>query len=129
MSLLPVVWVVCAAVPSPQPSQRPLPWGEDGHRLIGAAAAAALPADVPAFFRGAGAQLSYLNYEPDRWRRRELAAMDSAFAPDHFINLERVPEGALDQPDRWSFLRFVARNTTLTAPEREVGLLPYSMLE
>src|SRR5579872_961822 len=48
-------------------------WGEVGHRLIGAAAAAALPADMP------------------------------TFAPDHYIDLERVPAGALYARDRFGY--------------------------
>lgn len=127
---VPAALAVCVAASAPaSPLAAPSPWGEDGHRLIAAAAAAALPGDVPAFFRAAGPQLSYLNPEPDRWRARELPAMDQAFSPDHFVDLERVPEGALDQPDRWSYLRALARGTPYAAPERDVGLLPFSTLE
>jgi hypothetical protein len=50
-------------------------WGEVGHRLIGSAAASALPADTPAFFRDAADQLSYLNPEPDP--RDRFAYLDS----------------------------------------------------
>jgi hypothetical protein len=120
--------LICLANPAPPLPATP-PWGEDGHRLIGAAAAAALPADVPEFFRGAGVQLSYLNYEPDRWRNRDLGAMDVAFSNDHFIDMERVPAGALDEPDRYAFLSRLYRGTSLQNPARDVGLLPYRTLE
>jgi hypothetical protein len=111
------------------PFPPPAPWGQDGHLLIGAAAAAAMPADVPEFFRNAGAQLSYLNYEPDRWRSREFGALDVAFSNDHFLDLERVPAGALDEPDRWAFLARLYRDTRGLNLPRDVGLLPYRTLE
>ncbi|HZS58046.1 MAG TPA: hypothetical protein VFA43_02170 [Gemmatimonadaceae bacterium] len=80
-------------------------WGEVGHRLIGLTAATALPAEMPAFFRDAADQLSYLNPEPDRWRDRAErtldAAEDNAFAPDHYIDLERVPTGAREEFRLW----------------------------
>lgn len=122
-AMLPALWALCVAAPS---GPTPPPWGEQGHRLIGAAATAALPHDVPAFFRGAGDQLSYLNFEPDRWRNRD--ALAAATEPDHFINFENVPEEALAQPARWAFLRVLYRTTKLEKPE-DAGLLPYSIVE
>jgi hypothetical protein len=119
--------LICLAGPPTPPV--PAPWGEEGHLLIGASAAAALPADVPEFFRSAGRQLSYLNYEPDRWRSRELGAMDVAFSNDHFIDMERVPAGALDEPDRWTFVARLYRDTRGLNLPRDVGLLPYRTLE
>jgi hypothetical protein len=105
-------------------------WGEAGHRLIGRAAALAAPAQMPEFFRQAVAQLEYLNPEPDRWRdRRESAidpAMDHAFAPEHFIDSELVPPGALEAPGRLAFLdslRKAGQSGSVT------GLLPYRILE
>jgi hypothetical protein len=109
-------------------------WGESGHRMIGLAAAQALPADMPAFFRQAAAQLSYLNPEPDRWRDRSErdkdAAMDGATVSDHFIDLEMIPgdrlAGALAAPNRYAYadtLRQLGLSATV------VGLLPWSILE
>lgn len=112
----------------------PLPpaplWGEDGHRIVGAAAAGALPQQMPDFFRAAAAQLSYLNYEPDRWRsraERELdPAMDQAHSPEHYINLERVPAGALRAPNRYAYLDSLrAAGVETPGP----GLLPFRILE
>jgi hypothetical protein len=128
LSLLPAAVVLCSAGAPRAPGALPLPWGEQGHRLIGAAAAAALPGEVPAFFRESGARLSYLNPEPDRWRGRGAAELSAATAPDHFIDFEDVPDGALAQPDRWSYLRYLYRNTRLEQPER-AGFLPYQILE
>src|SRR5262249_60999059 len=74
-------------------------WGPQGHELSGRAAAMKLPEQTPKFFRKAVDQLSYLNPEPDRWRSRDESnldkALDSAYAPDHFLDLELVPTSAL----------------------------------
>jgi hypothetical protein len=106
-------------------------WGEEGHRMVGEAAARALPADVPPFLRAAAAQLAYLNPEPDRWRApRDVAAldpaMDPAYAPDHFVDLELLPEGALLARDRYAYADSLraARVDPSTA-----GMLPYRIYE
>lgn len=105
-------------------------WGEEGHRMIGAAAAGALPEQMPAFFRSAAAQLAYLNPEPDRWRsrvEREMdPAMDRAHAPEHYVNLERVPAGALRAPDRYAYLDSL-RAAGVETPG--AGLLPFRIVE
>ena len=92
------------------------------------AAAAGLPAEVPAFFRDAADQLAYLNPEPDRWRNRDRREMDQAFSYDHYIDFENVPEGALDAPDRYEFLALL-HQAGLPKPERDVGLLPFHIVE
>lgn len=105
-------------------------WGESGHRLVAQAATAALPADIPDFFRAAASQLAYLNPEPDRWRGRGNAAldpaMDRAYAPEHFVDLEMLPAGALDARDRHAYARRLAERDVDPA---RAGLLPYRILE
>src|SRR5690242_15050755 len=89
-----------------------LAWGEHGHRVVGEAAVDKLPSGMPAFFRNAKAQLSYLNPEPDRWRDRQESqldrAMDDASAPEHFIDMEQVApdvlSAALSAPNRYAYL-------------------------
>ena len=104
------------------------PWGFAGHEMAARAAVAMLPAEMPAFFRAAGDQLVHLNPEPDRWRVRPQREMDQAFAYDHYIDLENVPDGALDAPDRFSYLRLLYR-AGLERPERDAGFLPYRIVE
>jgi hypothetical protein len=103
-------------------------WGYSGHEMASAVAVEVLPDAVPAFFRDAQDRLAYLGVEPDRWRVGSGVAMDRAWQFDHYIDLERVPFGALEQPDRFSFL-FVLRRAGYEQPERDVGLLPYRILE
>ena len=82
----------------------PPPWGFVGHEMAAGVAVAALPDDMPAFFRDAGPQLVHLNPEPDRWRVWEQREMDQAFSYDHYVDLENLPDGALDAPDRFEYL-------------------------
>jgi hypothetical protein len=105
-------------------------WGPHGHEMSGRAAAMKLHEQMPKFFRNAVAQLSYLNPEPDRWRDRAESdldkAMDSAYAPDHFIDLELVPPAAFDAVNRYDFtaelIKAERRPTT-------VGFAPFRILE
>ncbi|MFI5228201.1 MAG: nuclease [Gemmatimonadales bacterium] len=111
-----------------------LAWGDAGHRLTGEAAARALPAEMPAFFRGAARELAYLNPEPDRWKDRAERALDPALdlgtSPEHFIDMEMAPptvlDAALHAPDRYAYL------DTLAAAHIKgsvMGLLPFRALE
>lgn len=65
-------------------------WGNEGHRMINRIAAEKLPADVPAFLRAPDAinEIEYLGPEPDRWRSPAEPELNSAQAPEHFIDLE-----------------------------------------
>lgn len=103
-------------------------WGAAGHGMIARAALADLPSSMPGFFVSAGDQLTYLNPEPDRWRSRELRVMNEAWTYDHYIDLENVPEGALDAVDRWEFLEALY-GAGVEEPEQRVGFLPYRILE
>ena len=105
-----------------------LRWGVEGHEMAARAAIAALPADVPRFFRESGDQLVYLDPEPDRWRNRDLAEMDNAFSYDHYIDLENVPEAALHAPHRFAYLDAL-HDAGLERPERDGGFLPFRILE
>src|SRR5262245_34464213 len=109
-------------------------WGDAGHRLVGLAAAQKLPAEMPAFFRGASQQLSFLNPEPDRWKDRAERAMDPALeggtGPEHYIDMDLVPpavlKAALSAPHRYAYA------DTLRAAgfyANTMGLLPFEMLE
>jgi hypothetical protein len=105
-------------------------WGAEGHRMVGAAAARALPADMPEFFRTSVDQLAYLNPEPDRWKAREERdldpAMNSAHSSEHYINFEGLPDGVLRARDRFAYLDSLkAHGFDIPGP----GLLPYRILE
>lgn len=105
-------------------------WWENGHFYTGRAAAEALPAQMPAFFRQSVDRLSYLNYEPDRWKNSAERATDQALyggtSPEHYINLEKVPPGLLKLTNRFDFLAAVGRREPNGS---QVGTLPYRTLE
>jgi len=65
-------------------------WGSDGHRMINRLAMEKLPSDMPAFMRtpAAIAEVEYLGPEPDRWRSPMEPELNSAQAPEHFLDLE-----------------------------------------
>lgn len=113
--------------PGPGPTP-PVRWGEDGHQMAARAATATLPDGLPGFFVDAGEQLVYLDPEPDRWRSRPLREMDQAFSYDHYIDLENVPAGALDAPDRYVFIRLL-HEAGMERPERDAGFLPFRIVE
>lgn len=105
-------------------------WGYHGHEISGLAAALKVPTEMPGFFHQAAKQLSYLNPEPDRWRERAEADLDpavKAFSPDHYVDMEFVPEGTLTTaPDRYAFIEALIKTGRKPA---EAGFLPYRMLE
>lgn len=123
-----VIGLACLLVARPAGAHDSF-WGEQGHLIVGGAAAAALPASMPAFFRGRAAQLRWLNPEPDRWRAESLPEMNEGFRYDHYIDLENVPATALRAEDRYAFLELLYRTTELAAPEVDAGFLPYRILE
>lgn len=119
---------LATAAPSPAPTHLPRRWGSTGHEMAARAAVSTLPQGIPGFFRDAGDQLVYLDPEPDRWRSRPLVEMDHAWSYDHYIDLENVPEGALDAPDRFAFIRALHR-AGIERPEVDAGFLPYRIVE
>ncbi|MDE2982948.1 MAG: hypothetical protein OXU74_17290 [Gemmatimonadota bacterium] len=114
--------------PTAEPAHAPPPWGFVGHEMAAAVAVAALPDEMPDFFRHAGPQLVHLNPEPDRWRVWEQREMDQAFSYDHYVDLENLPDGALDAPDRFEYLAMLY-DAELAKPERDGGFLPFRIVE
>jgi len=112
---------------SPPPSP-PAPWGAYGHSIASRAALLHLPHEMPTFFRNSGDQLEYLGPEPDRWRSRGLKEMDDAWEFDHYIDMENVPDGALEASDRWEFLAALYE-AGIERPQQFVGFLPWRALE
>src|SRR5205823_5386409 len=97
-------------------------------------AAEAMPAETPAFFRGAVAQLEYLGPEPDRWRPRASAAdvsfLHAAAAPDHFLDMEFIAGFTLPR-SRYDYLRALLAHGVVTGDVKleTPGFLPYRITE
>ena len=105
-------------------------WGAKGHEISGLIAAKKLPDEMPKFFRKAADQLSYLNPDPDRWRSREESnldrALDTASAPDHFLDMELVPEAAMKAMNRYDFTAEIIK---AGQGPTKAGFVQYRMLE
>lgn len=121
--------LVAAALALVAATPVPLRWGDVGHRIVGEAAARALPADMPAFFRGAVADFGWLNPEPDRWRDQGEQRIDPALGSgsgfDHFVDFEGVPDSAFKARDRYEFLNVVKA----AGMDHKVGFLPFRITE
>lgn len=103
-------------------------WGNDGHHMINRLAMSSLPADVPAFLRADAVlnEAEYLGPEPDRWRSPAEPELNSAQAPEHFIDLE--PADALGPlPHK----RFDFEAKVYAAGDRpdRIGLQPWQTIE
>lgn len=72
------------------PAARALAWGDDGHKMIMAAAVAALPEDSRRIFQRAGKDLAKLCVAPD-----QHSGAVPAEACKHWINIEKFEPGYL----------------------------------
>jgi hypothetical protein len=110
-------------------------WGDEGHKLINKHAAAAIPADMPAFFKAATDKLIWNGPEPDRWREKLEPTLAGTNAPDHYIDMERVGDIGEFPLTRYDFIRWAyAKRLRVTdhsddfLPER-IGFQPYITAE
>ena len=110
-------------------------WGDEGHKLINKNAAAAIPADMPAFFKAATDNLIYNGPEPDRWREKLEPSLKNSQEPDHYIDMERVADLKEFPLGRYDFIRWAYAKRAATTdhsddylPER-IGFQPYITAE
>jgi S1/P1 Nuclease len=103
-------------------------WGDEGHRMVNRLAASSLPSDVPEFLRSkdAVALIEYLGPEPDRWRSSAEPELNSAQAPEHFIDLE--PADALGPLPHKRF-DFLAKAYAAGQNPTRIGLQPWEATE
>jgi hypothetical protein len=105
-------------------------WGAKGHQMQARVALASLPAEMPAFFRGSGEEMTMLISEPDRWRTAEEPALDDTTGPNHTFRWEIAPKPL--PPTRYAFIIELAKQGKLdTTPNsvRQYGTAPYGMQE
>ena len=114
-------------------AERALAWGATGHRLIGQAAAAALPPSMPPFLRNARAveDLGELSREPDRWKAAGKTH-DSTRDPAHFLNLDdqgRVSGGPSLMALPPTRSEYDAALRAVGSDSFHAGYLPYSIID
>ncbi len=110
-------------------------WGDEGHKLINKSAVAAIPADMPAFFKAGGDIIIYNGPEPDRWRAVLEPSLKNDQEPDHYIDMERVADIGQWPVGRYDFIRWAyAKRVRVTQfsddflPEK-IGFQPYITVE
>ena len=122
-------------------------WDYEGHRLVNQLALSSLPTNFPAFAKTPEARerIAFLAGEPDRWRNNsDLAHLN---APDHYIDLDDLPQFGIDEHALTHFrYDFTAQLALARAahpekfpaidPEQNrdhtrqlVGFLPWSIME
>ncbi len=73
-------------------------WDHPGHRMVNELALAALPADFPAFVHSPAnvARIGFLAGEPDRWSHSPDLPLKHYNWPDHFLDVDLLPDAGLD---------------------------------
>ncbi len=96
--------------------------------MVNRLAASSLPSDVPEFLRSkeAVSLIEYLGPEPDRWRSQAEPELNSAQAPEHFIDLE--PADALGPLPHRRF-DFLAKVYAAGQNPSRIGLQPWEATE
>ncbi|MCI0355788.1 MAG: hypothetical protein L0099_12220, partial [Acidobacteria bacterium] len=98
-------------------------WGYEGHIWANQVAAGKMPRELPRFFRKEKKLITYLGYEPDRWRDSREVSLRNAQAPDHYIDLELVADIAELPRERYNFYRLLyeRRAAALANPAAKPG--------
>jgi hypothetical protein len=100
-------------------------WWRGGHRVCTQAALAALPADMPEFFRKGATQLEEMSHQPDAWKSLTASHLRSTEHPEHFIDLEYVDDKRYPQT-RAEWVKLLADKKL---DPYKVGTLPYALVE
>jgi hypothetical protein len=124
-------------------------WDYEGHRIVNNLAVEALPLDFPAFAKTPEARerIAFLSGEPDRWRNSTNYAARHCSSPEHYIDLDDLPQFGLDEkrltPFRYDFMALLgegrvrhATNFGYIDPLKDqdrtrqlVGFLPWAINE
>lgn len=96
-----------------------------GHQLATRAAVAALPAQVPGFFRAAAPAIANGSMDPDVFKLDELPQLKNAEYPEHYFDLEPL-KGQVPPPLRYQYLDLCAKEGIQPS---KTGTLPYALAE
>lgn len=105
-------------------------WGEKGHYIVNEAAALSLPTDMPHFFYRSFSRLTWLGYDPDRWRNAG-ESLEAVNPPEHFLDYEYVSHLELPN-DRYRYVDLLYQSGTLRRHGITVstpGFLPWRIAE
>jgi hypothetical protein len=105
-------------------------WGEKGHFIVNEAATLGLPNDMPHFFYRSFPELTWLGYDPDRWKHAG-DSIEAAEAPNHFLDYEFVA-GLELPPDRHEYLALLESSGRLRQKgitNADPGFVPWRIAE
>lgn len=105
-------------------------WGRKGHEIVPVEAALALPETMPAFFLKNADRLAALGSQPDRLRFKELAHLNGANVPDHYMNWEPLRDKELPA-NRYAYAQMLHQEGLERGdggPQFN-GTLPYKLAE
>jgi hypothetical protein len=120
----PLGWVLAGAVAVAAAPARA--WHGKGHARATRAAVAALPKELPGFFRRGGEAIAHSSQDPDTFTRPIAPAeLHAAESPEHYFDLERLG-GAPIPAGRYELLTWCIKKDI---PPASVGLLPQAITE
>lgn len=88
-------------------SHSALGWDYEGHRVVNELAVASLPTNFPNFVRTpeASERIAFLAGEADRWRNTPDLPLQHSQEPEHFIDVEELPQFGL-KPEALPVFRY-----------------------
>ena len=100
-------------------------WDYEGHRIVNQLALHSLPTNFPAFVRTPAARerIAFLGGEPDRWRNTKDVTLKHCNGPDHFLDMDLLPDHGLSAESLTRF-RYEFANQLAQARAKNPELLP-----
>jgi len=99
-------------------------WGKS-HEILTRTAVAALPAEMPEFFRQGGETIAHMVYDADLFKNKAVPRLNNSEHGEHFFDIELLEDRAW--PDtRYEFSHLCAQHNLDPA---KVGTLPYALAE
>ena len=100
-------------------------WHDEGHYYATLAAVESLPPEVPEFFRLGATTAAHVSIDPDVAKNRGTPQLRQTEQPEHYLDLELLKGRSLPG-SREDFHQLC---TKLGIKPKEVGLLPYAIIE
>lgn len=100
-------------------------WHLGGHHTLTLAAVAALPNEMPAFFREGAKTIAHMSLDPDMGKHKGTPHVRGAEFPEHFLDREMLEADTLPE-SRYEFIKLCYE---YNVPPEKIGLVPYALGE
>ncbi|MCE9588945.1 MAG: hypothetical protein K8S99_00290 [Planctomycetes bacterium] len=100
-------------------------WHHETHEAAARYAVAALPNDLPGFFRAGGEGVAQFANDPDAFKHPKLPELAAGESPEHFFDLEML-KGEPIPANRYAYIALCEK---LGVKPEKIGTLPYSVVE